>query len=144
MANPARKPFPFPFLVPLWVPPRVRSCRHSRFLVRQILPVVSSASRGRREKRARAGWQDMNSKHKYTSSARDGRWEYLPVIGRETWRFAGGKSHRAAFVRFIASTRWHFQDFRPAKKRILGVIQRRRVDIRECIRYRRSFRTIAR
>jgi len=84
-------------------------------LVRRILPLVSSASKSWREKRARAGWRDMNSKHKYISFARDGRWEYLPVIGEETWRSASGKSHRAAFVRFIASTRWHLQDF-PGEK----------------------------
>lgn len=67
--------------------------------------------KGKTSTRSLAG---MNSKHKYIHKFRAGRrGEYLPVIGKEKLGGPRAINHICAvFVRFIAWTRWHFQDFR--------------------------------
>lgn len=77
----------------------------------------------------------MNSKHRYISFARgNGRWEYLPVIGgREEEKLGGPRAvnHIAPRLRDLSHRRvGTFKIFASAKKRTLGVIQRRRVDAR--------------
>lgn len=116
--EPGAETVPFP-VGPCTSGPFCPQFQHSRFLVRRILPVVSSASRSWEAKgEKRACWQDMNSKHKYISF-RAGR--TLGIFASYRGEKLGGPravNHIAPRLCDLSHRRvGTFKIFRPAKKR---------------------------
>lgn len=105
---------PYSFPCPLGIQGHSKASPSASGELRIFPACFIPSPKGKTSTRSLAG---MNSKHKYIHKFRAGRrGEYLPVIGKEKLGGPRAINHICAvFVRFIAWTRWHFQDFRRRK-----------------------------